>query len=174
MTDNQKLLTGDDLAARALADSAQESLPAGDDVSTLPVSSGAKQKVGETLTALQNVIERNATELDRIKEQLSSYKDSLRNIMDNDETLSAAQEKVTAVTQKVKERKAELHSTLEANQLKANITETTARKNEVEEALNNHLLNLYQLTGAKTFDTSTGETREFEIRASIKTSKKAA
>jgi chromosome segregation ATPase len=174
MTDDKKLLTGDDLAAKALADTSQESLPAGDDIPVLPASPAAKQKVGETLTALQNVIERNVSELDRLKEQLTSYKDSLRNIMDNDETLSAAEEKATQVSQKVKERKAELHSTLEANQLKANITEVSARKKEIEEALNNHLLNLYQLTGAKTFDTSAGETREFDIRASIRSGKKAA
>jgi len=176
MTD-QNLLTGDDLAAKALEESNQKDLPAGDDTSALPaggMSPAVHGKVGETLTSLQNVIERNVSELDRLKEQLSTYKDSLRSIMDNDEELSDAKDAVTAISQKVKERKSKLQTSPEANQLKANITETTERKKEIEEALNTHLLNLYQFTGVKTFDTSTGETREFEIRASIKSGKKAA
>lgn len=184
MTD-QNLLTGDDLAAKALADSQQKDLPAGDDQAalesgddtpTLPgnLSPQSQNKVAETLLSLQNVIERNVSELDRLKEQMKSYRESMKNIMDNDETLSDAQDQVTAISQKVKERKAQLQSSQEVNQLKANIAEITERKKEIEEALNTHLLNIYQLTGVKTFDTSTGETREFEIRASVKSGRKQA
>jgi seryl-tRNA synthetase len=123
---------------------------------------------------LQNVIERNVSELDRIKEELKVHKDSLRNIMTNDETLSEAEEQASVMMQKVKERKSQLNISPEVNQLKATITETTEHKKEIEEALNTHLLNLYQFTGVKTFDTSSGETREFDIRASVKSGKKAA
>jgi chromosome segregation ATPase len=181
MTDTH--LTGDDLAAQALAESDQESLPAGDDTLSLEASDtpqlpaangGVQAKVGETLHALQSVIERNVSELDRLKEQMKSYRDSMKNIMTNDETLSDAQEQATQITQKVKERKSQLNASPEVNQLKANISEISERKKEIEEALNTHFLNLYQLTGSKTFDTSTGETREFEIRASVKSGKKAA
>lgn len=172
MTDNTHL-TSDDLAAQALAASDQDALEAGDDTPTLP-SGMSQEKVAETLHALQNVIERNVSELDRLKEQMKSYRDSLKNIMINDETLSEVEEQATAMTQKVKERKSQLNASPEVNQLKANISEINERKKEIEEALNNHLLNLYQFTGAKTFDTSTGETREFIIRASVKSGKKAA
>lgn len=184
MTD-QNVLTGDDLATQALEESQQKDLPAGDDTpvlesgddqASLPsgMSSQSQNKVAETLQALQNVIERNVEELDRLKEQMKSYRDSMKNIMDNDETLSDAEDQAAAVTQKVKERKSQLQSSPEVNQLKANIAELSERKKEVEEALNNHLLNIYQMTGAKTFDTSTGETREFQIRASVKSGKKQA
>lgn len=180
MTDNTHL-TSDDLAAQALAASDQDSLEAGDDTLALPESDTpvlpagmSQEKIGETLHALQNVIERNVSELDRLKEQMKSYRDSLKNIMINDETLSEAEEQAKAMTQKVKERKSQLNANPEVNQLKANISEINERKKEIEEALNNHLLNLYQFTGAKTFDTSTGETREFSIRASVKSGKKAA
>jgi len=180
MTD-QKPLSSDDLATQALAASNQNELPAGNDQAVLPagashiLASGmTRQKVAETLTSLQNVIERNVSELDRLKEQLKSFKDSLRNVMTNDETLSDAQDKVTALSQKVKERKSQLHASPEINQLKANVSELTERKKEIEEALNTHLLNLYQFTGVKTFDTSTGETREFDIRASVKGGNKAS
>jgi DNA repair exonuclease SbcCD ATPase subunit len=133
-----------------------------------------QEKVAETLHSLQNIIERNVSELDRLKEQMKSFRDSLKNIMINDETLSDAEDQAAAMTQKVKERKSQLQASPEVNQLKANISEINERKKEIEEALNTHLLNLYQFTGAKTFDTSTGETREFEIRASVKSGKKAA
>jgi chromosome segregation ATPase len=180
MTDNNSplnddVMTSDDLAAQALAASSQDALPAGDDELTLPAGSSVTgQKVGETLQALQNVIERNVSELDRLNEQLKSFKDSMRNVLDNDETLTEAEEKVSLLSQKVKERKSQLNASPEINQFKANITEITERKKEIVEALNTHLLNLYQMTGAKTFDTSTGETREFEIRANVKSGKKAA
>lgn len=180
-----KLLTGDDLAAKALEESSQKDLPAGDDPAALAAGStpslgtgvsdkATQNKVAETLTSLQNIIERNVGELDRLKEQMKSYRDNLRNIMINDEALSEAEDQAAAITQKVKERKSQLQASPEVNRLKANISELNERKKEIEEALNTHLLNLYQFTGAKTFDTSTGETREFEIRASVKSSKKAA
>lgn len=184
MTDHTPILTGDELAQRALAAADDQALPAGDDtpslssgeMTALPAanSPATQQKVAETLTSLQNVIERNVSELDSLKEQLKSYRDSLKNIMDNDLTLTDAQDQLTSMSQKVKERKSQLQASPEVNQLKANIAEITERKKEIEEALNTHLLNLYQFTGAKTFDTSTGETREFEIRASVKGGKKAA
>ena len=140
MTD-QNLLTGDDLAAKALADSQQKDLPAGDDQAALDsgddtpalpsnLSTGSQNKVAETLLSLQNVIERNVSELDRLKEQMKSYRESMKNIMDNDETLSDAQDQVTAISQKVKERKAQLQSSQEVNQLKANIAEISERKKE--------------------------------------------
>jgi len=175
----QNVLTGDDLAARALAASDQKDLPSGDDELTLPAgppgaSKMSADKVAQTLHSLQNVIERNVSELDRVKEEMKSFRDSLKNIMINDETLSEAEEKATAMTQKVKERKSQLLISPEVNQLKANISEINERKKEIEEALNTHLLNLYTFTGVKTFDTAAGETREFEIRASVKSGKKAA
>ncbi|MBW7956126.1 hypothetical protein H3C66_05385 [Patescibacteria group bacterium] len=181
MTD-QNVLTGDDLATKALEESSQKDLPAGDDqpalaagdTKALPADPATQQKVAETLQSLQNVIERNVSELDRLKEQMRSYRESLKNIMDNDETLSVAEDQAAAVTQKVKERKSQLQASPEVNQLKANIAEINERKKEIEEALNTHLLNLYQFTGAKTFDTSTGETREFSIRASVKGNSKKA
>jgi len=178
MTD-QNILTGDDLAAKALEASDQKDLPAGEDELSLPsgptgASKLSADKVAETLHSLQNVIERNVSELDRLKEEMKSFRDSLKNIMINDETLSEVEDQAAAITQKVKERKSQLMVSPEVNQLKANISEINERKKEIEEALNTHLLNLYQFTGVKTFDTAAGETREFDIRASVKSGKKAA
>ncbi len=155
-TQSSQIQTGDDLARQALEETNQ-----GSDVAT-------------TLVSLQNVIERNANELDRINEELKIQRQSLKNIFENDENLAAAEHQAQEVTQKVKERKSELKNSLEANQLQSDITDLSTQKKEVQEALNNHLLNYYQMTGSKMFDTSTGEQREFDIRASMKGAKKAA
>lgn len=168
--DDQKVLTtGDDLAQKALEEANQSALPA----STTPaLTAQSSDDVAVTLLSLQNIIERNANELDRIKEELKIQRESLKNVFENDAELTEAEDQAQLITQKVKERKSRLMGSLQVNQLKSEITELSAQKKEIEEALNNHLLNLYQMTGAKTFDTSSGDQREFDIRASIKGGKK--
>jgi hypothetical protein len=160
-------MTADDLAQQALDE-------VNDAATSLPASPKKTADVGLALTSLQNVIERNVSELDRIKEELRIQKESLRNVFGNDIDLNDAQDKVTELTQKVKEQKTRLQASPQVNQLKADIGELQQQKKEIEEALSNHLLNLYQITGTKTFDTSDGVQREFSIRAGMKGAKKAA
>lgn len=160
MTDDFKqddLQTGDDLAAAALA-SATAKTP-GD--------------LGEALQSLQNVIERNADELDRIKEEMHVQREALKNVFENDAQLSEAEEEATAVTQKIKARKSQIQAGPEILQYKTKIGELNEQKKEIEEALNNHLINLFQITGTKTFDTLSGRQREFSLRASLKGTKKS-
>lgn len=167
MTDDQ-MKTGDDLAAAAL-DEAQSLGSAG----AQPVKAAPNQDVAVALTSLQNVIERNANELDRLREELKIERESLKNVFENDSELAHAEEEAHAVTQQLKERKSKLQSSPQATQIKTKITELNEQKKEVEEALNNHLLNLYQMTGSNTFDTSDGAQREFKVRASLIGSKKS-
>jgi hypothetical protein len=162
-----QLESGDDLAQKALSQANQSALPSANSSSTQDSS-----QIAETLTALQNVIERNANELDRIKEELQIQRESLKNVFENDTELNEVEEQAQLVTQKLKERKAKVQASPQVLQYKTKIGELSEQKKEIEEALNNHLLNLYQVTGAKTFDTSSGEQREFNIRATIKGSKK--
>jgi len=131
-------------------------------------SSAVPEDIGEALTSLQNIIERNAIELDRIKEELKLERESLSNILDNDDALSDAQSEAEVLTQKVKERKVQINASLEVAKINANVKELSERKKETEEALNNHLLNLYKITGTAIVDMSSGEQREFSIRASLK------
>jgi hypothetical protein len=159
-----ELESGDDLANQALAEANNSQIP-------LPSKAG-NQALGDALTALQNVIERNVNELDRIKEELQVERESLKNVFENDVELAEAEEQASVITQKLKERKTRIQTSPQAMQLKSKIGELTEQKKEIEEALNNHLLNLYQVTGAKMFDTSDGTQREFDIRASIKGMKK--
>jgi hypothetical protein len=161
-----ELESGDDLAANALAQANQTTLPS----PSLPGTNS--QALGDVLTSLQNIIERNVNELDRIKEEIQVERESLKNIFENDTELAEAEEQASVLTQKLKERKGRIQTSPQAMQLKSKIGELTEQKKEIEEALNNHLLNLYQVTGTKMFDTSDGRQREFDIRASIKGMKK--
>jgi len=171
MTDD-KVMTGDDLAAAALDEASGENSVIAPPKSATAHSAGQNQDIGEALTSLQNIIERNASELDRIKEELKIERDSLKNVFENDSELAHAEEEAQAVTTQLKERKAKLQSSPQATQIKTKITELNDQKKEIEEALNNHLLNLYQITGTNTFDTSDGSQREFKIRASLMGGKK--
>lgn len=161
--DMPALESGDDVAAQALAEASQRTLPS-------PTSGAANDPaaLAQTLTSLQNVIERNANELDRIKEMMKQYREELKNVFENDAELADAEEKVTQLTQQVKEKKTKIQNSPQVIQIKASITELNEQKKEIEEALNNHLLNLYQVTGTKTFDTSDGQQREFNIKATLK------
>jgi len=163
--EEEELQSGDDLAADALEEAGQTAAPSAPKASSKAMD---PSKLGETLQALQNVIERNADELDRIKEEMGVQREALKNVFENDSQLSEATTEAATVTAKVKERKSQIQNSPEILQYKTKIGELSEQKKEVEEALNNHLLNLFQITGTKTFDTLSGKQREFTVKASLK------
>lgn len=118
------------------------------------------------LITLQSVIERHIVELERLNEVKKSYRESLNNILSNDSELSEAQEQAAQITQRVKVRKSQLNASQEVNQIKANISEISERKKEIEESLNGHLISLFQMTGSRIVDLSSG-TKEFRIKATL-------
>lgn len=155
------LESGDDLAASALQ-SVSSSARFADDEST------ASDELADTLSHLQNVIERNADLLTQLGSDLKLKRESLRNVFDNDTQLAEATQQQQEVSQQVKERKSKLQTSPEVTQLKTQIGELNEQKKEIEEALSNHLLNYYQLTNSTSFDTSDGDQWEFNIRAKVK------
>ncbi len=161
-TQSQSPTTSDDLAQDAL-NQAQQVPPA-----SVTDELAASDEVAETLSSLQNIIERSATELQQINEDLKQYRESLRNIFENDSELSTAQEQAQQATTQVKERKAKLQGDAQVTQIKVNIGELNERKKEVEESLSNYLVNYYQLTHSTSFDTSDGDQWEFAIKAKVK------
>ncbi len=164
-TSDAVLESGEDLARKALEAADELSLPA--DVG-VDAEVAASDQLAETLTHLQNVIERNVSELKRLKEEIKLKRESLKSVFENDTELAEAEVQAEAVTQQVKERRARLQSDPQSASLKAQIAETNQEKKEVEEALNNHLLNYYSLTNSMSIDTSDGDQLEFKVRASIK------
>lgn len=158
------LESGEDLAAKALAESAGEGME--------DAEVEASDKMAETLTTLQNLIERHANALEDIKEKLKDNRTSLRDVMENDPTLSEAKAEMETHSLKVKERKSQLQSTPESMGLKVKISELREQQKELEETLSNHLVNYHSLTNSNSFDTSDGDQWEFSIKAKIKPRKK--
>lgn len=159
-SDDQLLPSGDDVARQALGQINTEDEVASSD------------QIGETITSLQNVIERNANQLDELKEKLKESRESLRSVFENDTELTAAQEQVSNFSQSVKERKVKLLADATVVRLQTLIGELNEQKKELEETLSNHLVNYYDLTKSTSFDTQDGDQREFTIRAAVKSSRR--
>lgn len=177
--DQTKLQSGSDLAQAALDEARQTGLSAGDDDPVLPASDDTRlpsgndevaesNQLAETISSLQNVIERNADLLDETKKKLKQFREEMRSVFENDTALAEAQEQASQFTQQVKEQKTKLQSNPVVTSLQAKIGELNEQKKEIEEALSGHLVNYYQLTNSTSFDTSDGDQREFSIKASVK------
>lgn len=161
-TNDPQLQSGDDLALAALSQTDQNiALNSDDEVAE-------SDKLAETLTALQNVIEKNAVELEKTKTELKEKRQELKNVFDNDMTLTEAKEEADKHKQQVKERQAKLQADPQVTTLKIEIKEINQRKNEIEEALSNHLINYNKMTDSTSFDTSDGDQWEFTMRAKVK------
>lgn len=168
---NTAIPSGDDLARQAL----------GEDTATSPVATAdlqdeaaASDQVAVALGSLQNVIERNATELQRIADELKQKREMLKNIFENDTELAVAEEQVQQFSTQVKERKARLQSDPQVTSLKAQVGELNEQKKEIEETLSNHLVNYYSMTSSTSFDTSDGDQWEFKISAKVKPRKQSS
>lgn len=166
--DTQALESGEDLAAQALA--------AADDVQ-LPASLGDEEmesdKLAETLSHLQNILERYATELETVNNSIKEKRESMRSVFENDSTLAEKTEEAQKFTKEAKERKAQLQGDQTVIAIKNSIAELSEQKKEIEETISNHLLNYYKITNSKSFDTSDGDQWDFDIRAKVKPRRKS-
>jgi small-conductance mechanosensitive channel len=177
MTDNTQLTPSDDKQLPASDDIA---LPSGDDLAAQALGqpssttgstddeTEASDQIAETVTSLQGVIERNADQLDELKAKTKLLREQLKSIFDNDTELAEATQMSEQVTTQVKERKSKLKADPQVTRLQVELTEVAQQKKEIEEALSDHLVNFFQLTSSKSFDTSDGDQREFVIKASVK------
>lgn len=164
MADDQKQISAsDELALDALSQASQ--------------GSGAKDEVeqsnelAETLTSLQNLIEKHARELTRIDGELKEKRQSLKSVFDNDVQLIEARDEVEKHNQAMKERKVQLQNDPQSTSLKIDVAELNQQKKELEETLSNHLVNYHALTNSMSFDTSDGDQWDFSIKAKIKAKK---
>lgn len=82
-----------------------------------------------------------------------------------------AVERKTKVKVEVTKRKKELKESPEAQSIRAKMKEYKEDLRDIEESLSNQLVNLFQITGVKEFETVTGEVREFVIKAKVKAKK---
>ena len=173
MTDEIQNQTSDDLVNAALntgAIASQETVIT-NEAFDIAKETADSNRIAETLSALQGIIERNAHELQNVEHELKEKRQMLKNIFDNDTTLHEAEEQAQTANKKAKERKTEISNNSQAVSLKLQIAEINQNKKEIEEALSNHLVNYHQLTGSTSFDTSDGDQWDFSIRAKVKISK---
>jgi predicted DNA-binding protein YlxM (UPF0122 family) len=159
--EQEVLESGEDLAIAALSQAGKKDISGVDEVK-------ASDDLAETLMSLQNLIERNANELDRVKSVLKEKRESLKSVFENDTALQEVANEVEVMQQQVKERKSAVANSAQATSLKAQISEVNQEKKEIEETLSNHLVNYYSMTNSKSFDTSSGDQWEFSIRAKVK------
>ncbi|MBP7740693.1 hypothetical protein KA089_00740 [Candidatus Woesebacteria bacterium] len=164
-TDEIKMESGEDLANSALSGSKKTSSKSS---SSEDEELKASDELAETLSSLQSIIERNANELDRVKNELKDKRESLKSLFENDSPLQEIQNEVEVMTQQVKERKSKINNDPQATSLKLSIGDLNQEKKEIEETLSNHLINFYSMTNSKSFDTSSGDQWEFDIRAKVK------
>jgi hypothetical protein len=164
MNDNQNPTPSKKLSSQDLVDQALARPPADDEVS-------ASNEVAETLGFLQNVIERNANELMKVKEELRLKRESLKSVFDSDAQLSEANSEVEILNAKLKERKTQIVNSPQSVSLKNQVGELNQQKKEIEETLSNHLLSYYAMTNSTSFDTSDGDQWEFNIKAAVKSRK---
>jgi hypothetical protein len=161
--DQKKISASDELALDALSQASQGA-DTEDEIST-------SNKLAETLTALQNLIEKHARELTRIDGELKEKRQSLKSVFDNDVQLTEARDEVEIHNQAMKERKVQLQNDPQSTSLKIDVAELNQQKKELEETLSNHLVNYHSLTNSMSFDTSDGDQWDFSIKAKIKAKK---
>ncbi len=167
MPDDQKQISAsDELALDALsqASKSSESVDSDDEIKK-------SNELAETLTSLNNLIEKHARELTRIEGELKEKRQSLKNVFDNDIQLTEAREEVEKHTQAMKERRTQLQNDPQSTSLKIDVAELNQQKKELEETLSNHLVNYHALTNSTSFDTSDGDQWDFVIKAKIKAKK---
>lgn len=166
MSDSSSAQTAADAAQAALA--ASQSTKSSVDTQDAASEVAASDQLADTLATLQQVIERNAHEAKRIKEVLKEKRESLRSIFENDAQLAVAQEEADKASQAFKQRKVQVQSSPETVAVQTQLADLKEQLGEIEESLNSHLLNYFQLTNSMSFDTSDGDQWDFVVSAKLK------
>ncbi len=165
--------SADEMAAAALGTTAGNDDAAATSATAPTDEAAASDELAQTLTSLQNLIERHARELDRISEELKHKRESMKNVFENDTELAEAEAQAQLASQQLKERKTKMQTDPQITTLKVQIGELNEQKKEIEETLSNHLVSYYSMTQSTSFDTSDGDQWEFNIRAKVKPRKHA-
>ncbi|OGD63427.1 hypothetical protein A2160_03105 [Candidatus Beckwithbacteria bacterium RBG_13_42_9] len=141
-------------------------------ITTNDESTSSQPAQVEELQQLEALIGRKTLQLDELKEKLRNFREQMKNIVDNDEQLNQATQTAQEAVKAITKRKGEVRNLPEAKAAKNQMAEVQTEIKELEESLNTHLVNLYQLTGTKEFKTLAGETREFKLLAKLLPKKK--
>lgn len=150
------------------------SQPSKDLASQALEESEQSDQFAETLQSLEKIIERNANQMEEVKDELKKRRTMLKNYFENDTKLADAEEQAVEYKSQVKERKGQLQLEPQVVDLQVKIKELKDRQNEISETLSNHLVNHHRLTNSTSFDTSEGDQWEYKIQAKIKAKPKSS
>jgi peptidoglycan hydrolase CwlO-like protein len=128
----------------------------------------------EALDATQNIIIRLSDQLDELKKQQKELGNMVKSVFDNDEKFQTAQSTATEATKEAKSRKEEINGTGEIKELHLKIADLKEDLKMVEESLNTHLINYFQMTGSTSVDQPDGTERQFKVTARMKPKKQDA
>lgn len=129
------------------------------------------EEFGETLIATQNLIQRYSQQDDTLRKQMGELREQLNNLFENDTDLQEKEIQAKQLTTDVKAAKQKVKESPEAVQTQLKIKELGEERKEIQEALNNHLLRYFQLTGSQVIEQPDGSEREFSISARLKAKK---
>ena len=127
----------------------------------------------DQLQQLEALVGRKVSQIDELKEKLKNFREQVKNVADNDDQLQTAEQAANDVITAIQKRKAEIRNLPEVKSVKMQMKQVGDEIKELQESLNNHLVNLHQLTGTKEFTTLAGDTREFDLVAKLKPKKKS-
>ncbi len=127
----------------------------------------------QTFEAVKGLVLNLSVKLDEAKEKQKEYRERLKNMMDNDESLAEFEQQAKNAADAFRKRKKELNESTEGKEIKAKIREFSEEIKDLEESLTNNLLSYYQMTGVQSFELPTGEEREFKLKARLLPTKKS-
>lgn len=125
----------------------------------------------ESMNATEGLIQKLATQLDELKAKQKQLSEMLKGIFDNDETFAKTQAEAKEAAKAFKDRSVQLNESPEVKDLKMKLADLKEDLKMVEESLDIHCLNYYQMTNTMTFPTPDGSEREFMLKARLKPKK---
>jgi phage-related tail protein len=126
----------------------------------------------ESLSAVQGLVQRLSDQLDTLVQKQKEVSNMLKSVFENDDDLTKAQNEAKVVTKNLKDRQTYLNETQEVKDLKIKLADIRDDIKMVQESLDTHLLNYYQMTSAMSFPTADGSEREYALKAKLKPKKR--
>lgn len=121
----------------------------------------------QTFVTVKNLIYQLSIQIDEVKNKRKELQQRLKNIQDNDSQLAEFEEQAKQANLAFKKRKTELEESAEGVEIKSKIKEFSEEIRDLDESLTNSLVSYFQITGTKSFDTPSGEEREFKLNAKL-------
>ena len=127
----------------------------------------------DSFNATEGLVQRLSMQLDELKVKQKELADMLKGVFDNDEEFTTAQTAAEEAGKSLKDRLSVLNNSTQVKEMRIKLTEVREDLKMVQDSLNVHLVNYFQMTGGSTsFPTPDGTERDFTLQAKLKPVKK--